>query len=326
MEEKSFKPIYIKTFNQNKFREKRLILERMLEECSLCPWNCRVNRNKGQKGKCRSGSELKIAKALPHFGEEPVLTGSQGSGTIFFTNCNLHCKFCQNYQISQEYFGKEITSYELAQEMLLLQKKGCHNINLVSPVHFLPQILKALEIAIPEGLNIPIVYNSNGYEKVEILKLLEGIIDIYLPDAKYADEYLAYSLSQAKEYTRYNLSCIKEMYRQVGMLHLNQAGIAQRGLIIRHLVLPGYISNTRKVLKSIKDLLGNKIHISLMGQYFPAYQAKFYPLLNHKLTKEEYLVAIKILEELGFENGWIQDTEEIDGSFIPDFTKNDSWN
>jgi putative pyruvate formate lyase activating enzyme len=322
----SYQPQYIKTFLSKALTEKRKRLDEIFTSCSLCPWNCGVNRRKGEKGKCRAGGELMIAKALPHFGEEPVLSGTKGSGTIFFTHCHLRCLFCQNYQISQDGLGREISPDELASIMLDLQEQGCHNINLVSPTHFLPQIVTALELAIPAGLSLPLVYNSNGYEKVETLKLLEGIIDIYLPDAKYADDALALSFSRAKDYSRYNLSSLKEMYRQVGNLRITQEGLAVRGLIIRHLVLPHHLSNTGNTLKILKDLLGTKIHLSLLGQYFPTYRGLHDLRLNRKLTSEEYQEALNLLEEMGFENGWLQEPERIDASFIPDFTKDESWN
>jgi putative pyruvate formate lyase activating enzyme len=319
-------PCYIETFFNNELREKREILEEIFNSCSLCPWNCGVNRKENEQGRCRAGNALKVAKALPHFGEEPVLTGTHGSGTIFFTYCHLQCTFCQNYQISQENLGREMTTDELAFSMLSLQEQGCHNINLVSPTHFLPHIVAALEIAIPAGLSLPLVYNSNGYESVETLKLLDGIIDIYLPDAKYADDNLAWYFSRANEYSQNNLCALKEMYRQVGKLQLNQEGMAERGLIIRHLVLPHHLSNTRKVLESIKNLFGNKIHISLMGQYFPNPHALHDPFLSRKLTAEEYREAINYLEEMNFENGWLQEPDQLDRSFVPDFTKSESWN
>jgi len=321
-----YQPRYIESFSEKALSEKSKRLQEILEHCSLCPWKCGVNRKENERGRCGAGNAVMIAKALPHFGEEPVLTGSKGSGAIFFTHCHLRCTFCQNYQISQENLGRSITSDELASMMLSLQEQGCHNINLVSPTHFLPHIVSALETAIPAGLSIPLVYNSNGYESVETLKLLDGIIDIYLPDAKYADDDLALSFSQAKEYSRNNLNALQEMYRQAGTLQINQQGLAEKGLIIRHLVLPHHLSNTRKVLESIMNLLGNGIHISLMGQYFPTHQVLHDPLLNRKLTAEEYREAINLLEKMDFENGWFQEPDQIDKSFVPDFTKSDSWN
>jgi putative pyruvate formate lyase activating enzyme len=321
-----YQPRYIENDSRKVLAEKRKRLEEILEHCSLCPWNCGVNRKENEQGRCRAGNEIMIAKALPHFGEEPVLTGTRGSGTIFFTHCHLRCKFCQNYQISQENLGEKSTSDELASIMLSLQEQGCHNINLVSPTHFLPHIVAALEIAIPAGLSLPLVYNSNGYERVETLELLDGIIDIYLPDAKYADDNLAQSCSRAQGYVFNNLSSLQEMYRQVGKLRVNQEGVAERGLIIRHLVLPRHISNTRNVLRSIRDLLGNEIHISLMGQYFPTHQVLHDPLLNRRLTDEEYREAINLLEDMGFVNGWLQEPDQVDRSFVPDFTKSESWN
>ena len=222
-------------------------LEDLLTSCSLCPWECKVNRRRGEEGICQAGDILMVAKILPHFGEEPVLTGKNGSGTIFFTHCHLKCQFCQNYQISQEHLGHSINVEQLADAMIMLQSKGCHNINFVSPTHFLPMIVKALKVAFTQGLTLPLVYNSNGYEKAEVLRLLDGLIDIYLPDAKYGDDRQALKFSRAQHYIRHNLSTLQEMYRQVGPLQINENGIAERGLIIRHLVLPHDLSGTEGV-------------------------------------------------------------------------------
>lgn len=317
---------YLTLYESGALDERIRILDTLLSRCSLCPWECRINRREREKGICQAGHELTIAKSIPHFGEEPVLTGKDGSGTIFFTHCNLHCQFCQNYQISQQHLGYPVSLEQLALEMISLQQRGCHNINFVSPTHFLPMIIKSLKIAISRGLTLPLVYNSNGYEKAETIKLLEGIIDIYLPDAKYGDERRALELSHAQQYIRYNLTALQEMYRQVGPLKINEEGIAERGLIIRHLVLPHNLSGTEKVLRMIKEQLGTGVHISLMGQYFPTYRAHEREQINSKLTPREYQKCMDLLDYYGFEEGWCQEPDDIREEFVPDFTKQAKWN
>lgn len=317
---------YTDLFKSGELNKRIEIIERMALSCTLCPWECKVNRMLGEKGVCQAGSELTVSKCLPHFGEEPAITGSRGSGTVFFTYCNLKCSFCQNYQISQEHRGSPYSTNQLAEAMLSLQEQDCHNINLVSPTHFLPQILNALNIAAARGLTVPIVFNSNGYEKRSVLEILDGIIDIYLPDAKYGDDRWAQGLSNANRYTHYNRTALIEMHRQVGNLTLNSEGIAQRGLIIRHLVLPADCAQTETVLKTIKEHLGTEIHLSLMAQYFPTYRASHFPTVNRKLTSNEYHRSLALLETFGFENGWCQEPEGIEETFVPDFTKKESWN
>ena len=302
------------------------MLDSLALSCSLCPRACGVNRKKGERGACHAPYELTVCKCLPHFGEEPVLTGTHGSGAIFFTYCNLNCQFCQNYQISQEHLGTPMDPSDLAGLMLRLQQQGCHNINLVSPTHFLPQIMKAVKVAAAQGLTLPLVYNTNGYERVEVLTLLEGIIDIFLPDAKYGDDRSAQDCSNAPHYISYNLSSLKEMFRQVGLLTTDTEGIAQRGIIIRHLVLPHDLAQTEHVLMMISEYLGKTVHISLMGQYFPAYHASDRVQLNRKITRQEYQHALTLLEEYGFENGWFQNPDDIQETFVPDFTREASWN
>ena len=301
-------------------------LDTLAASCALCPRACGVNRTKGERGVCRAPYELTVSKFLPHCGEEPVLTGTKGSGTIFFTYCHLNCRFCQNYQISQEHLGTPLQPPELADIMLTLQQQGCHNINLVSPTHFLPQIMKAVKSAAARGLTLPLVYNTNGYERVEVLALLDGIIDVYLPDAKYGDDRSAQDLSNAPHYTSYNLSSLKEMFRQVGPLATDTAGIAQRGIIIRHLVLPHDLAKTEQVLMMIREHLGKAPHISLMGQYFPTYHASERVQLKRKITRQEYQHALTLLEQYGFENGWFQNPDDIQEAFVPDFTREASWN
>jgi putative pyruvate formate lyase activating enzyme len=265
-----------------------------------------VNRLVGQQGFCRSGKEVIISSYNSHFGEEPPLVGSSGSGTIFFTNCNLRCVYCQNYPISQLGNGNKVTLLELAKIMLELQKRRCHNINLVTPTHFVPQILKGLQLAIKMGLYIPIVYNTSGYESVGTLKLLDGVVDIYLPDARYADNKIAKKYSAAPNYFEVMKKALKEMYRQVGELIINKSGVAHSGLIVRHLVLPGGLSGTRKIMRFIAREISPHTYISLMAQYFPAYQAGQFPSLSRKINREEYREALQAFKEEGLEDGWFQ--------------------
>jgi len=281
------------------------VLNAMLTGCTICPFHCGVDRRRGPDGRCRSGILPKIASWNLHHGEEPPISGIRGSGTIFFSGCSFRCVFCQNYPISQMGHGNEITVAELAYRMLLLQQKGAHNINLVTPTHFVPQIVEAVAAAVPRGLRIPLVYNSNGYDDVETLKLLEGIVDIYLPDMKYGDDSNAEHYSGVSGYVEKNRAAVTEMYRQVGELRVDEHGIAKKGLIIRHLVLPGNRANTQQVLEFIA-LLSPSIPVSLMSQYFPAYRAHAIPELKRKLLSEEYEHVQDILDRLGLGNGWIQ--------------------
>ena len=282
-----------------------------LAACDLCPRECGVNRLKGELGYCRSGALTKVASWNVHRGEEPPISGERGSGTIFFSNCTAHCLFCQNYPISQLGVGREVSAEQLAGMMLELQRLGCHNINLVTPTHFVPQFLAALEVAASRGLRIPILYNTSGYDRTETLRLLEGVIDIYLPDAKYADDAVARRLSGFKEYVSHNRAALLEMRRQVGCdLLLNGQGIATRGMIIRHLVLPHGLSQTSEVLRWIAENLSRKVHISLMSQYFPAHKAVGDAELGRRLAPEEYEAALAAFEAAGLENGWQQPLEE----------------
>ncbi|MCK4241240.1 MAG: radical SAM protein, partial [Candidatus Atribacteria bacterium] len=265
-----------------------------------------VNRLKGEQGICRSGEEVIVSSYNAHFGEEPPLVGNFGSGTIFFTNCNLKCVYCQNYPISQLGSGNKVTLLELAKIMLALQKRKCHNINLVTPTHFAPQILKSLKLAVKMGLHIPIVYNTSGYEEVRTLKLLAGIVDIYLPDARYANDEIARKYSSAPDYFEIMKKALKEMHRQVGDLSLNRMGVAHSGLIVRHLVLPEGLSDTRKIMRFIAREISPHTYISLMAQYFPAYQAEQFPLLSRRINREEYREAFQAFKEEGLENGWFQ--------------------
>lgn len=278
-----------------------------LRSCDLCPHDCRVNRLAGETGVCRAGWLPRIASANVHHGEEPPISGTKGSGTIFLSWCSLHCRFCQNFPISQQGNGTDLTTLELAERMLGLQRRGVHNINFVTPTHFLPQILAALRLAIPRGFRLPIVWNSSGYEKEDALRLLDGVVDIYLPDMKYAAEEPAVRFSSAPGYREANRRAVAEMLRQVGHLKLDDEGIAERGLIIRHLVLPEGGAGSRDTLSWIAGNLGIDTHIALMNQFFPAHRAVETPGIHRKITDEEYGEAVEALEEYGLENGWVQD-------------------
>ena len=279
---------------------------KLLSPCEVCPRKCGIKRLKGELGFCRSGEEVIVSSYNAHFGEEPPLVGSFGSGTIFFTNCNLKCVYCQNYPISQLGNGNKFTLSELAKIMLVLQKRKCHNINLVTPTHFVPQILKSLKLAVKMGLQIPIVYNSSGYDSVNTLKSLDGIVDIYLPDARYASDVISRKYSSAPDYFEIMKKSLKEMYRQVGDLSLNGMGVAHSGLIVRHLVLPGDLSDTRKIMRFIAKEISPNTYISLMAQYFPAYQAEQFPLLSRRINREEYREALRAFKKEGLGNGWFQ--------------------
>jgi putative pyruvate formate lyase activating enzyme len=280
---------------------------RRLSVCDLCPHDCGVNRIRGERGVCGAGLKPRIASANVHRGEEPPISGTRGSGTVFLSGCSLKCMFCQNFPISQLGNGEEIITGELAARMLRLQRQGVHNINFVTPTHYLPQILAALWLAIPKGFSLPIVWNSSGYEKIDALRLLEGVVDIYLPDMKYCDERYAVEFSAAPGYRDCNRAAVHEMLRQVGHLQLDDDGIAQRGLIIRHLVLPGGRAGSRETLSWIAENLGTSTHIALMNQYFPAHRAVSSAVLGRKIVDAEYDEAVAALEDFGLENGWVQE-------------------
>ncbi|ACD95798.1 radical SAM protein [Trichlorobacter lovleyi] len=281
-----------------------------LASCDLCPHHCGVNRIKGEQGRCKSGLMPRIASANLHRGEEPPISGSRGSGTIFFSGCTLSCLFCQNYPISQQNNGESISTAELAKRMLGLQKRGAHNLNLVTPTHWLPQFLAALWLAIPQGFQLPIVWNSSGYETVEALQLLDGVVSVYLPDMKYADDAQAIVLSNAPGYAATNRRAVTEMLRQVGQLQVDENGIAVQGLIIRHLVLPQARAGSAETLPWIARQLGPETHIALMSQYFPAWKATRTDGINRALSHDEYDAAVAVLEEAGLENGWVQELDQ----------------
>lgn len=300
----------IPTKTMNKLPANITRLYEILKSCRLCPHNCGVDRLAGQKGLCRSAEEVLISSANLHFSEEPPISGKRGSGTIFFTNCSLSCVFCQNYPISQLGHGNPLTIKKLAEKMLELEKKGAHNINFVTPTHYAAQMAKAVHTAREKGLNIPILYNSSGYDSVETLKLLEGIVDIYMPDAKYCDDKNSAKFSNAEHYWEANKKALKEMHRQSGLLKLNSEGLAVKGVIIRHLVLPGGLSGSETVLKFIAKEISKDTYLSLMSQYHGAHRSAEYPELKAKLTHKEYDKILELARELGFENGWRQEPDK----------------
>ena len=290
-----------------------------LVKCEICPHNCKVNRLEGKLGRCKANDKVKIALATLHFYEEPCISGKNGSGAIFFSYCNMKCKFCQNYEISWEGKGKEISIEELANTFLELKQKGADNINLVTPTIYTYQIIEAIKIAKEKGLDIPIIYNSNGYESVQTLKKLEGYIDVYLPDLKYYDDKIGFQFSGIKNYFEYATKAIQEMYRQVGAPVLNEEGLIQKGLIIRHLVLPNYIENSKKALSWIHNNIDQNIYVSIMAQYFPCYRAKEIKDLNRKLTKKEYKEIENYVYALDIQNGYMQELGEHEEEYVPNF-------
>ncbi|MBI5806549.1 radical SAM protein [candidate division TA06 bacterium] len=306
-------PSYIELFQDGRLEARCREAEKLLSSCCLCPRQCGVDRARNQKGFCRSGRLPIVSSYNAHMGEEPPISGSRGSGTIFFANCNMACVYCQNWPISQLGQGQEVSLKRLAGMMLELQERGCHNINLVTPSHMTAQILLALRLAAEQGFNLPLVYNSSGYDSQTSLKLLDGVVDIYLPDIRYCDPEASEKYSQAPDYPEVCRAALKEMWRQAGELETDHAGIAQRGMIVRHLVLPNRLSQTREALAFLAGEISPAVHLSLMAQYFPAHQTKAMPELDRRLMPEEYRQALEWLEELGLENGWHQELDESGG-------------
>lgn len=291
-----------------------------LKQCEICPHKCGINRTEGKIGRCKASDKIKIALYWVHNFEEPCISGTKGSGTVFFSNCNLNCIFCQNYEISQKGRGKEITIEELADIFLKQQEKGVENINLVTPTSYVVQIIEAIKIARKNGLRIPIVYNTNGYEKVDTIKMLDGYVDVYLPDLKYADDELGKKCSRVEKYFEIATKAILEMQKQVGKTQINENGIMKKGIIVRHLVLPGNIENSKKVLKWLKEHINEENYVSVMAQYFPTYLVKEkeeYRDLNRKLTKEEWRNIENFIDELDFKNGYIQELGEHEEEYVP---------
>lgn len=295
--------------------------EQLLTDCTLCPRDCHVNRIKGQRGYCRESSDLVVARAAIHMWEEPCISGEKGSGTVFFSGCAMGCVYCQNHNIAIGAAGKEITINRLSEIFLELQAKEANNINLVTPSHYVPQIVDAIILAKENGLHIPIVYNCSSYEKVETLKLLDGLIDIYLPDFKYMDDEIAIKYSNAKDYAKYAKDAIAEMVSQTGEAEFNDDGIMIKGVIVRHLTLPGYLEDSKKIIHYLYKTFGDTIYISIMNQFTPLETVKNYPEINRKITDEEYEELVDYAIELGVENGFIQEGETATDSFIPEFNE-----
>jgi putative pyruvate formate lyase activating enzyme len=290
---------YLELYHCGKLAERVEAAWALLNNCQVCPHHCGINRLANETGKCHTGKLAVVSSYGPHFGEEAPLVGKHGSGTIFFTNCNLKCLFCQNYSISQLGDGTEATEEELARMMLALQARGCHNINFVSPTHVVPQILEGLEIAINLGLRLPLVYNSGGYDSAKTLDILDGIVDIYMPDMKYSDEKIAEELSGIKNYPTINQAALTEMHRQVGDLQIDEDGIAVRGLLIRHLVLPHGLAGTKEIMKFIAEDISLNSYVNVMAQYHPCYKAFQIPQLARPLSKQEFLEAIELAKRAG---------------------------
>jgi putative pyruvate formate lyase activating enzyme len=303
------KPSYVTGHKTGKLARAINTSLQLLESCEICPRKCKINRLKGEKGFCRTGRQAEVYSYLAHHGEEPPVSGIKGSGTIFFSHCNMACVYCQNYEFSQKIEqGRGVSDQELAKIMLELQDMGCHNINLVSPTHVMPQILQALKIAIERGLKIPLVYNTGGYELPEMIKLLDGIIDIYLPDMRYADAVLSQKFSCAPDYPEYNRASVKEMHRQAGLAQINDKGIMEKGVIVRHLVLPANIAGTDQTMKFIAQEVSVHTYISLMSQYTPYYKACDHSELNRRLSLQEYEAALDSMDKYSLHNGWTQDS------------------
>lgn len=290
---------YLSLYHSGELAERVEAARSLLQDCRVCPRHCGVDRLNGGLGECRTSAEIIISSYGPHFGEEAPLVGRNGSGTIFFTNCNLRCVFCQNYSISQLGEGEKVSKEELAYMMLSLQSKGCHNINLVSPTHVVPQILEALEIAVKSGLRLPLVYNSGGYDSVETLRLLDGVVDIYMPDMKYSDEKTAEKLSGVKNYPAINRAAVKEMHRQVGDLQIDEDGIAQRGLLVRHLVLPHGLAGTKEVVNFLANEVSPDTYVNIMAQYHPCYEAFQFPSLSRRTSAVEFQEAVALARQAG---------------------------
>ena len=290
-----------------------------LKHCAACPRRCGINRVDGKVGFCTATDKIKVAKYMLHFWEEPCISGKSGSGTVFFSGCPLRCEFCQNHEISEKCVGKETSCYELANIFLELQNMGANNINLVSPTIYVYQIIEAVKIAKSKGLKLPIIYNTSGYENVETIKLLSGIIDVYLPDFKYASDILARKYSKVSNYVDNVENVLKEMVYQVGNVEFNENGLIKKGVIIRHLILPNNVLNSKLVLKWIRDNLGSDVYVSIMAQYFPTHKALDDKTLNRKITKEELDSVLEYAESIGLKNGYVQELGSHEEEYVPKF-------
>jgi putative pyruvate formate lyase activating enzyme len=317
---------YLSLLRTGELHRRVAALEALLEHCTVCPRDCFNNRLRDEIAACYSGRLPIVSSYTPHFGEEPPLVGTRGAGNIFFGNCNLRCVYCQNYQISQthkEQIKNEVTHERLAEMMLELQTRGCHNINFVSPTHFAPQMARAILLAAEQGLRLPIVYNTNAYDSVKVLKLLDGIVDVYLPDLKYADDASGFLYSKVRNYRDCSRAAIAEMYRQMGdELVYDEDGLLQRGLVIRLLVLPNDAGGVRDSLRWIHDELSSRVAVSLMAQYYPTNVAgtnQRYALLSRRIRETEWMRAVAALDEFGMEEGWMQEYDGASFYYRPDF-------
>jgi putative pyruvate formate lyase activating enzyme len=320
-------PGYIALYNSGELQKRAEALEKQLSECDICPRECGANRLAGKTGKCNSGLLPIVSSVCTHHGEEPALSGTNGSGTIFFSNCNMRCVYCQNYQISQDPKAQQQNEIEprvLAKRMIHLQDNlGCHNINLVTPSHLVPQIVRALLYAVPMGLRLPLVYNTSSYDSTQTLRELDGVISVYLADLRYASNEYARKYSRVRHYVESSRSAIKEMYRQVGDLEVDEDGVAQKGLIIRHLILPNDIAGSEESLRWLVDELSPRIAVSVMSQYYPTHRAPKHPLLNRRISSSEYTEVVKLVERLDIINGWMQGIHSSD-NYLPDFQRGDN--
>jgi putative pyruvate formate lyase activating enzyme len=300
----TFVPSYIALTQQGDLEKRVQDLWDILKDCRLCPRECRVNRLEGEVGYCKADSGLIVSSAFPHFGEESPLVGYHGSGTIFLTHCNLRCIFCQNFDISHLGRGERITPSDMARMMIRLQELGCHNINLVTPTHYVPQIVASLPEAVEHGLRIPLVYNCSGYESLEVIQLLEGIVDIYMPDAKFMDEKYSKEYCNAPDYPAVLQEVLKEMHRQVGDLKTDSHGIAEKGLLIRHLVMPGGVASSEAVLRFIAEEISVHTYVNIMDQYRPEYRACEHGPINRRITHKEYLEATQLAKRFQLHRGF----------------------
>ena len=320
----SAEPGYVALYRSGGLERRAGALEARLASCDICPRECGVNRLEAARGFCHSGHLPVVSSVFCHRGEEPAISGTRGSGTIFFGNCNMRCVYCQNYQISQNWKkqkSKDIECRTLAENMLYLQDTlGCHNINLVSPTHFVPQIVRAVLEAVPMGLHVPLVYNSSGYDSVATLRELDGIISIYLPDLRYASDKWAKRLSGAPDYVARARQAIREMFRQVGDLVVDEYGVARRGLIVRHLILPNGLAGSEESLGWLARELSPSVTVSVMSQYLPLHRAHREPLLSRTISMAEYERVIQLLDDLGLENGWVQEMGAAQ-NYLPDFER-----
>ena len=318
------KPEYLALYRSGELERRDKALEARLRSCDVCPRECGVNRLEGELGFCHSAHLPIIATVCAHHGEEPVISGSKGSGAVFFGNCNMRCLYCQNHQISQNFRAQqsnEVDPHTLAERMLYLQDElGCHNINLVSPSHFVPQLVQAVLEAVPMGLRLPLVYNTSSYDSVKSLRELDGIISIYLADLRYASNKWGRKFSKVSDYVERARAAIREMYQQVGDLIVDGEGIAQRGLIVRHLILPGGLAGSQESLTWLVREVSPAVSVSIMSQYLPAHRASKIPLLSRTISSAEYLEVINVIDRLGLENGWVQEMGASE-NYLPDFAR-----